>query len=69
MVPPEEVNATYCLRPRASKEGTDIVKFQIGMSVSIIRGEKLGREGMVVDMDEDEDTVTVMFMPDIEPVS
>jgi len=62
-----ELNATYSPRPRPVKDSVEIVNFQVGMSVSITRGENLGREGMIVDMNED--TVTVIFTPEIQPVS
>ena len=66
-VPVGELNATYSPRPRPVKDSVEIVNFQVGMSVSITRGENLGREGMIVDMNED--TVTVIFTPEIQPVS
>jgi len=67
MVPSDELGATYCLRPRAIEVSDDLVQdIGIGKNVCITqKGEFLGLEGMIVDLEQD--SVTVIFPPDIQP--
>jgi len=68
MVPSDELGATYCPRPRAIEVSDDTAQdIEIGKNVCITqRGEFLGLEGMIVDMNQD--SVTVIFPPNIESV-
>jgi len=67
MVPSNELSATYCPRPRAIEVADNPDQdIEIGKNVRITqKGDHRGLEGMVVDIGQD--SITVIFPPDIEP--